>query len=692
MSSVAVQQRRLLLWCCGPGIEGRTAAFMYHPIIQTLRRGANATLNRDVWSIEEQVGSPTTREAREVLESLTCGDIFVWIGRHQLHAFARKDARPELPADSKLITHRMRRRGVRTILYQTEPIGPATPKDVMAWSPSFCSDETSPFVEIWDYSHANIKRYWKYCPVSVTRPIVRYVPPGNVHEVAVQRADVIDNCVVNGTGMVGQMNRLTPDRVQYVRMLESQAIQSLNASQGAFAVTATNGRNDYDALGRWLRQYCVQLNVHRFAKYPNSAFEPFRASTTVSAGSLLVSQQSDVDDQREYAGIVHFADTPQAHGAEVARLVTLPDEERRALARARAKLFDEKFAPERIFANASIRNILNDEMPAYCTGMPHATSGDASSSQSVAEPTRTMQQPKAVMQQPAAVTQQPNAILLTGELRFKNPSHVARFKAECRGAELFIVTYTEYEPLAQELLEYEAPQRLHLLSRSNLPRLYQPIFQWRHLDTALRLWGQRLSTAPIVLRHRTDISSKLAAPWAQLRIPAGAEEDGPAVFASTDRTFYAKGKTFVRIFSDMYNETMHTYAPRMPTTDEGLEYDRVINETVAALGDRSGCVIPGWPLRTWHHASEIVAWHQAVQQSAAQTSRAAVFRSERAFAYHVMVRHHARCMRLCLGVDSCATAPIAAAPRYYDVLDPPFMGKSEILSYRVRCAQANCIE
>ena len=342
---------------------------MYHPILQTLRRGANATLNRDVWSIEEQVGSPTTREATEVLESLRCGDIFVWVGRHQLHVFARKDARPELPADSKLITHRMRRRGVRTILYQTEPIGPATRG--LVWSPSFCADETSPFVEIWDYSHANIKRYWDHCPVGVTRPIVRYVPPGVVPEMTVKRADVIDNCVVNGTGMLGNMN--FPERVQYVRMLKSQAIQSLNASQGAFAVRDGVGYNDYDALGRWLRHYCVQLNLHKFAKYPDSAFETFRASTTVSAGSLLVSQQSDVDDQREYAGIVHFAQTPQAHGAEVARLVTLPGEERRALARARAKLFDEKFAPERIFANANLRNILNDEMPAYCTGIPHDT-------------------------------------------------------------------------------------------------------------------------------------------------------------------------------------------------------------------------------------------------------------------------------------------------------------------------------
>ena len=368
--------------------------------MQTLRRGANATLNRDVWSIEERVGVARAPGVREILESLRCGDIFIWIGRADLDAFARNDAQPEPPADSKLITHRMRRRGVRTILYQTEPIGPATRG--LVWSTSFCADETSPFVEIWDYSHANIKRYWDHCPVGVTRPIVRYVPPGVVPEMTVKRADVIDNCVVNGTGMLGNMN--FPERVQYVRMLRSQAIQSLNASQGAFAVRDGDGRNDYDALVRWLRQYCVQLNVHRFAKYPNSAFEPFRASTTVSAGSLLVSQQSDVDDQREYAGIVHFADTPQAHGAEVARLVTLPDEERRALARARAKLFDEKFAPERIFANASIRNILNDEMPAYCTGIPHATSGDASSSRSVVEHTRTMQQPKAVTQQAEAVT------------------------------------------------------------------------------------------------------------------------------------------------------------------------------------------------------------------------------------------------------------------------------------------------
>ena len=251
---------------------------MYHPIMQTLRRGANSMLNRDEWSIEERVGVARAPGVREVLETLRCGDIFVWIGKTDLDASARNDAQPEPPSDSKLITHRLRRRGVRTILYQTEPIGPATRG--LVWSPSFCADETSPFVEIWDYSHANIKRYWDHCPVGVTRPIVRYIPPGHIHELAVKRADVIDNCVVNGTGMLGSMN--FPDRVQYVQMLESEAIQSVNASQEAFTVRGGDGLNDYDALARWLRQHCVQLNVHKFAKYPDAALSSGGASSWLS--------------------------------------------------------------------------------------------------------------------------------------------------------------------------------------------------------------------------------------------------------------------------------------------------------------------------------------------------------------------------------------------------------------------------
>jgi len=361
-------RRRLLLWQ-GERPDGRLR-FMYDPIMQTLRRGANETLNLDLWTVEQRFGGVDSAEAAAELDALKCGDIFVWIGKAQLGAFVPGNGKSVPPRSdpvyNELVTYRIQQRGVRTIYYQSEPFGPAEEEGLM-FSPSFCDFETSPFDEIWDYSHANLKRYWDKCPAGVTRPVVRYVPPGNLNEMALQREDVIDNCVAGSAAFLGGPR---PERLQYISIFESQAKQSpwqnLTA-RDAFAVSMGDGIWDYDTLDTYLRQSCVQLNIHKYAKLNTEAFEAVRAATLVSAGALLVSQISDLDDQREWAGIVHFAETPQAHGVEAARLTQLPAEERRHHARARAKLFDEKFSPKRIFENANMGNILHDAMPEQCT-------------------------------------------------------------------------------------------------------------------------------------------------------------------------------------------------------------------------------------------------------------------------------------------------------------------------------------
>ena len=300
---------------------------------------------------------------------------------------------------------------------------------------------------------------------------------------------------------------------------------------------------------------------------------------------------------------------------------------------------------------------------------------------------------------------QPNAVLLAGELRFTSFAHVARFKADCKGTELFIVTYSEYETFAWELLRsgedspllLPASQRLHLLNRNDEPALYHSVYQWRHLDTALKLWRSRLSSAPLVLRHRTDSTPTLTAPWAQLELPAGAVGADHIVFASTDRSFYAKGSTFIDIFSDMYPELLSTYGRRLPTKDEAITYKNWVEESLGTPINRlhSGCVLPGDPYimfegsrRTvWHSASfthghPIVAWSyrrdNTIQYNTSNPSFAvgdgkgvvdsSMFYSERAFAYHIIGRHRAKCMRLCLVVANCWTAPIESAPRYYNLL------------------------
>ena len=185
--------------------------------------------------------------------------------------------------------------------------------------------------------------------------------------------------------------------------------------------------------------------------------------------------------------------------------------------------------------------------------------------------------------------------------------------------------------------------------------------------------GPRLSLAPIVVRLRTDSEFVPPVPWAKLRLPADGRS--PAVFADTDRNFYAKGADFVRIFSDMFTETMRTYEKRTPTMGEVAEYLKVVKATEAVLGHLSGCVLladkdRNVTARRPGRLGQTCAW----QKSKTHTTTDCMpepdphFRSERAFAYHIMVRHHATCMRLCFGVDHCATASVKEAPRTYGLL------------------------
>ena len=270
-------------------------------------------------------------------------------------------------------------------------------------------------------------------------------------------------------------------------------------------------------------------------------------------------------------------------------------------------------------------------------------------------------------------------VLLAGELRFSSATHLRVFAKACRGISLYIITYTEYHESARQLLEGSAVARLRLVNRSSLPVLYHSLYQWRLLHQAILEWRTELHTAPIVLRHRTDVplgegctaTAKQPWPFALLSMPksmpygnqrgmptgsalmnAAGTAAAPLVFANTDRSFYADGPTFTKVFADFWPEALKTYSRRQPRANESAAFADAGRRQ--GLGNRTGCHTPGTS-SSWHYKTDPIGWRYPRGYPG--------FRSEAAFAYHLLVRHGVRCMRICECTPSISECEMASVDR-----------------------------
>ena len=96
-----IQQRTVLLWHGERPTDGHLA-FMYWPVLATLIEGF-----REQLALSVVVGVGSSGALKRELASLRRGDTFLWMGpRHRRTQPWRE----------------LRRRGVRTVYYQTEPV------------------------------------------------------------------------------------------------------------------------------------------------------------------------------------------------------------------------------------------------------------------------------------------------------------------------------------------------------------------------------------------------------------------------------------------------------------------------------------------------------------------------------------------------------------------------------------------
>jgi hypothetical protein len=170
---------RVLLWHhAGP--QNRLA-YLYLPVRQTLLAGFRAARGVQITAGSGTRRPPEFKLFHGNLSRLRRGDVFIWIGLTMDHAPWRA----------------LRERGVRCILYQTEPVhtcmahrtGVASPASAL---PPHCRSHRSrappsgvfAVDEIWDFSHHNLescRRETASAPATL-----RYVPLGSVASAARQ--------------------------------------------------------------------------------------------------------------------------------------------------------------------------------------------------------------------------------------------------------------------------------------------------------------------------------------------------------------------------------------------------------------------------------------------------------------------------------------------------------------------------
>lgn len=250
---------RALIYCAGwSGQLGLDLALMYRPVVETLVEGFARTHEVEARSGEWEIEP----------ETLSKDDVFVMVG----------------PAGwDRVPFEAIRSRGVRIVMYQTEPLNARLPDWIE--QQLRCGAE-----ELWDYSHANLK---KLAPAAKSAGVrLRYVPPGY--------ASSLDHGTRSGgvvTSPVVFLGTMWAERPRSFVRLRAEGLP-LEHVEGVFRP---------EELSDLCSSRTVFLNLHKHAGDPSQPAEMLRCSLLLSNRTILISETCDEDDMRELEGLVNFS-------------------------------------------------------------------------------------------------------------------------------------------------------------------------------------------------------------------------------------------------------------------------------------------------------------------------------------------------------------------------------------------------
>ena len=325
----------------GSRADGRLS-FMLAPIIRTLVLGLNVSgvrLNVAAVGSDAPAASALSQHAR----TLGRRDAFIWVGvkQHGTPPWAE-----------------MRRHGVRTIFYQTEPMPASGGCMIPPMRRPSSELEATPLVdEVWDYSEVNLQ----LCARVPHAPTLRFLPPGaitgatnDVHATAGARATTgsKEREPLDGGGGAAPQAIFLGDVTLDERARCFTSLRPL--------VRAVNDVWSESALRRLVASTPPPLfiNLHKKCMPPDGRqpLESVRLSQLLTLGALVVSQHAHERDEARYEGLVDFvslAEMPQAI-RKLQQRTDLAD-----LAAERAARFRERFEPRALVTRALAQRFLS---------------------------------------------------------------------------------------------------------------------------------------------------------------------------------------------------------------------------------------------------------------------------------------------------------------------------------------------
>lgn len=336
--ATAIAQVTVVIWQAAGGI-GHDKTFMYRPVMDTLVDGfANppAAVVAAIGRPNVLSGSGTSNKDTRMVglaKGLGARDIFLFIG----------------PIGTERVPWQaMRKHGVRTIYYQTEPV-------------NGCALSTSKPDEVWDFSWHNLEAC-KPWPTPYAMPWLdgkplqmRYVPMGYVKPPNEPRR--LGHAPREGTKELlffGYPFYKSGRKKCYLR-LQSVLGDRLNATWMVWS--DADFARWWKGSGRW----AAHVNLHKGCENARNPVV-FRTSLLLSRGATVISEHSDPKDEAEYAGLVHFAKVDEIPGTLDRQWIPPQPPTPFGLERMRslqlradiARQYSQRFAPQRIFERAGV--------------------------------------------------------------------------------------------------------------------------------------------------------------------------------------------------------------------------------------------------------------------------------------------------------------------------------------------------
>lgn len=336
---------RVLLWH-DERADGHLS-FMLYPVLATLVAGFR---HADGWEVRAGVGR-SSRLNRE-LDELRRGDFFLWVGPFTLAT------RPNMPFRA------LRRRGVHTALYSTEPRG-------------WCPYRTKLVDEVWDFGWAGLDGCMRSCRQSFPRPFngtrhatfqciggvkreaptltLRLVPPGYVPPPpALASATGLrgDPCArLRFLGAVDKTHHLQPSH------LRTACFERLRAQLRERMVQTYDAWDDAPFF-EILQRDDFYLNVHKGCEAAGKSPVTFRISRILSmpGGRMVLSERCHPLDEAMFNDTMRFM-SQEAIPTTFDRLCQSGDQWR-AEARRAHEIFRERFEPRRLFEKAGVYALL----------------------------------------------------------------------------------------------------------------------------------------------------------------------------------------------------------------------------------------------------------------------------------------------------------------------------------------------